>query len=221
MQNIWIIHHKVFSDSTDSNNEMREKRRIYKAFVHAFRIFRTFLFWFIFFCIFFFCFDRSFSVLFRNAQLPLMRSKPSTPELYKFHSILLGRFRFVNKRQAGDGTSMAHVAWSRMAKRMVRKSLCDFYLKNTKLILCFFRLHTRGMWQRHVGVGVAVGAATVATDSSLAASLAETLLFQHMQIAAVEQDMCSCNSCASLCCSCSGKSSAPISHSAVEHKLAQ
>lgn len=54
-----------------------------------------------FYFLFLFCFDRSFAVLFRNAQLPLMRSKPSTPELYKFHSILLGRFRFVNKREAG------------------------------------------------------------------------------------------------------------------------
>lgn len=58
-----------------------------------------------------FCFDRSFAVLFRNAQLPLMRSKPSTPKLYKFHSILLGRFRFVNKREAGPGAGAGQNEW--------------------------------------------------------------------------------------------------------------
>lgn len=89
MQSIWIIYHKVFFDE-------RVKRWIQSLCV-CFWMFCTFILIFVF--VFF---RTSFAVLFRNAQLPLMRSKPSTPELYKFHSILLGALPFC--KQAAGGT---------------------------------------------------------------------------------------------------------------------
>lgn len=154
--------------------------------MNVFWIFCTFILIFVFVV-----FGTSFAVLFRNAQLPLMRSKPSTPELYKFHSILLGALPFC--KQATGGTENGE--W-RMAKRMARKTLCDFYLKNTKLILCFFRLHTRVRqcqrqsegeceWGRGRKRASQLGATAAGSVCGylLGSILGQTLLFQHMQIA--------------------------------------
>lgn len=185
MQSIWIIYHKVFSDSTDSNNNKKRVKRWIQSLCECFWIFCTFILIFVFVV---FC--TSFAVLFRNAQLPLMRSKPSTPELYKFHSILLGALPFC--KQATGGTETGE--W-RMAKRMARKTLCDFYLKNTKLILCFFRLHTRvRQWQREWGrmwegereeesESAGCHSGWICCGYLLGSILGQTLLFQHMQIA--------------------------------------
>lgn len=159
-------------------------------------------------------FRTSFAVLFRNAQLPLMRSKPSTPELYKFHSILLGALPFCKQAAGGTENGEWKNEWhAKLYAIFIWKILNWFYAFSVCTHVCGRK--SEGVREREREHKSEPAGCHGSWVSPWRHPWPNFTVSAHANCRS-EDDTCSCTWRALLCCcscSCSGKSSAAISHS--------